>query len=497
MNETEYREWNDPCPKSWREKTEKSIGKNLREKYSEIGTLLDLITYRMEDIGEDYRYALSRLLAFDTLYGKKALTRLAAGLLAPVLWMLSKIRNRKIPKADPRLIFSNTFLLSARYPAAREQIERETGCTAVLAFSDLLKREGAEQKINLKSSLKPQIWNCRPIYLRGRSVCGSALQKALIRYFSVACDPAVPAEERTEERIEKLLRALKRAYLKRTEHIENCLRKENCTLYLTVNQYNLRDLLIINACKNLGIRTVQQEHHAMQFCRVLFDENHPRFRLSIAGEYGFWTRTEKLFHEKVYCYENSLYRPEEIRFRVTGNPEMSCDDAEKFREQYPPERKLTFMIAGLPEAELEEAREQYTKWRWEVFKGLKELAEKQNVIISIRYPPYQEMDFREKEIPVLKKWGFRISESVPGNLMEDLCTSCAVMSSVSSVLCTARIFGKLTFRVAEWEIAYVHVDDEVHEVTPAGIPDIVIPEGIENIPPAIEREAAFSIGKIL
>ena len=118
------------------------------------------------------------------------------------------------------------------------------------------------------------------------------------------------------------------------------------------------------------------------------------------------------------------------------------------------------------------------------------------MIINIRYTPNAERAYREKEAPVLKEWGFRISESVPSNLMEDLCSSVAILSSVSSVLCTARMFGKLTFRVSEWELTYIHVDDEIHEVAPEDIPNIVIPEGIENLPPKIDPEAAFSIKRI-
>ena len=485
--------------KTWRERTEARIGKELRDRHPDLQPLLDLIEYRMEDVdaADDYRYGLSRLFLFDTLYGKKGSTRAIAGLISPALWILSKLRHRKTPKADPRLAFSNTFLLSARYPAAREQIENETGCTAILTFSDMLKREAKSQQILLRDSLYLQTWHRRPIYFKGRSICGGALEKAVIRYCGAVYNPAAAAAEKTEERIEQALGELERVYSSRISKIGKCLRKEGCSLYFTVNQYNLRDVMIMHACRNLGIRTFQQEHHAMQFCRVQFDENDPCPRLAFAQEFGFWTRSDQLFHEKIYRYESPLYRAEEIRFRVTGNPEMSYEQAVRAQEQVPPERKLTFMIAALPDAEIEEAGERYAEWRWEVFRGLRELAERQHVLINIRYTPNAETAFREKEVPVLKEWGFAISESVPGNLMEDLCSSAAIMSSVSSVLCTARMFGKLTFRVSEWELTYVHVDDEIHEVTPAEIPDIILPEGIEKTLPGIDPEAAFSIKAVL
>lgn len=496
MKGTDIRE-TDPCDRSRRENVTELIGEDLWKKAEGAEALLLLIDYRMKDAAGNHAYGISRLLLYDTLYGKKPATRLAAGILTPALWALSRIRHRSVPKAENRLVFSNTFLLSARYPAARAQIERETGCTAAVAFSDMLKLEGEDQEINLKASLKGMRYPVRPVFFRGKSLCGGALEKAVIRYCGLVYDETAPAAEKTKENLEKAVLALKDAYLKRVEKIEDCLRKEDCGMYITVNQYNLRDLLMIHACRNLGIRTFQQEHHALQFCRVPFDPEHPKYRFSLVGEYGFWNRTEQLFHEKVYRYDSPLYRPEEIRFRVTGNPETDPEAAEQARAKYPPERKLTFMIASLPEAEIEGKRETYEAWRWEVFRGLKELAEKQHVIINIRYTPNQELDFREKEVPALKEWGFRISESVPGNLMEDLCSSCAILSSVSSVLSTARMFGKLTFRVSDWEYDYVHVDDEIHEVTPAEIGKIVIPEGTGIPAPEIDREAAFSIKALL
>ena len=77
----------DPCLASWREKVEKRIGKEAWDRYPEIRSLLALIEYRMEDVAEGFQYGLLRLFIFDTLYGKKAVTRAAAGVLSPALWV--------------------------------------------------------------------------------------------------------------------------------------------------------------------------------------------------------------------------------------------------------------------------------------------------------------------------------------------------------------------------------------------------------------------------
>ena len=77
--------------------------------------------------------------------------------------------------------------------------------------------------------------------------------------------------------------------------------------------------------------------------------------------------------------------------------------------------------------------------------------------------------------------------------MEDLCSSSVIMSATSSVLSTARLFGKLTYRVEDLSFRNKLMDTEVHDVRVADIPGIVIPEGIEDTPQEIDREGTFNI----
>ena len=81
--------------------------------------------------------------------------------------------------------------------------------------------------------------------------------------------------------------------------------------------------------------------------------------------------------------------------------------------------------------------------------------------------------------------------------MEDICSSMAVMSSASSVLATARLMGKIIYRVEDMEIPFFHVDDRVHEVTPDGIADLVIPEDSGNMPDRIDPAGFFDIERVL
>ena len=268
------------------------------------------------------------------------------------------------------------------------------------------------------------------------------------------------------------------------------------TLYLTVNQYNLRDLLVIAACRDLGIPTIQQEHHALEFLQFQFYEDRPKYRFSLAGSYGYWSPTERLFHQKVFRYDNPLYPAEDIRFLVTGDTEITYDQALGYLKQYPQQRKLTFVTPGvdLETFRTQEQFDTYAAWRWKVFEGLREFSRKQNIKVCVRYRPGKEQVFREKEIPTLKEWGFEISRSVPENLMEDLCTSMAVMSSATSAMATARLLGKPIYRVEDWEVTWIHVDDTVREVKLADLPNLTLPDAP---PKPLNPDCFFDINRLI
>lgn len=476
-----------------RERIEKRIGKDLAQKYRDIEPLLALLEYRYRKETEkdgNWAFGLIWVFFFDTLHGKKAVSRIAAAMLAPVLWCATRIKYTFRKKAEKRLAFSNTFLWSRRYPMVREQVEEKTGCTAILSFYDTIKRSTPNAKEMLHDTLHLNSGIVRPVYIPRYSIAGAGLQRAVSGYFQALCRK----DAGTGEALETALAGLRKAYGKRVAYLTKRLKKEDLKLYITINQYNLRDLLLIHACKNLEIPTMELEHHAMEFARVRFDPEHPQQRLSFVSHYGYWSATERLFHEKVFRYDNLLYPPEANRYFVSGNAEMSFEQAAAYQEKYPVQRKLTYMTNGL-EADMFSSEDlaRYEQWRWAVFSGLRELARKQDIRICLRYTPFREKYFREKEIPTLKEWGFEISASVPENLMEDMCSSMAIMSSASSVLATARLMGKIIYRAEDMDIPYIHVDDRVHEVSPDGIKDLVIPDGTGSI----DADGFFDIGRVL
>ncbi len=482
---------------SFREKAETRIGSERLQRYGELEPLLELAEYRLESAMDNCEQGLVRLFDFDSLHGKKPATQKVIRALAPVLWAAMRVKYAFRKKADPRPVFSSSFIRNQRYARIREQMEQDGGCTQLVTFLDAVRIDKLDKKEMLRETFRLEAGHMKPVFLPGSSVAGRKLEKAAEEYYRRIRDMTFGTEEEYAQEIpDELLHRLQDAYLKRIAWLKRRLGKANIRLYLTVNQYNLRDLLVIHACRDLGVQTIQQEHHALEFIQFQFDADHPMYRFALAGSYGFWSPTERLFHQKVFRYDNPLYPMEDIQFLVTGDTEITYEQALSYLKQYPQQRKLTFVTPGV-DLETFRTREQfdtYATWRWKVFEGLREFSRKQNIKVCVRYRPGKEQVFREKEIPTLKEWGFEISRSVPENLMEDLCSSMAVMSSATSALATARLLGKPIYRVEDWEIRWIHVDDTVHEVKLSDLPNLVIPE---EAPRSVTPEGFFDINRLL
>lgn len=482
---------------SYREKVELRLGKARAEKYRALEPFLQLAEYRLESAKDDLEQGLIRLFDFDSLHGKKTATQKVIRALAPVLWAAMRVKYAFRKKTDPRPVFSSSFIRNQRYARIREQMEQDDGCTQLVTFLDAVRIDKLDKKEMLRETFRLEAGHMKPVFLPGSSLAGRKLEKAAEEYYRRIRNMTFGTEKEYAQEIpDELLDRLQDAYLKRIAWLKRRLGKANIRLYLTVNQYNLRDLLVIHVCRDLGVQTIQQEHHALEFIQFQFDADHPMYRFALAGSYGFWSPTERLFHRKVFRYDNPLYPAEDIRFLVTGDTEITYEQALDYLKKYPQQRKLTFVTPGvdLETFRTQEQFDTYAAWRWKVFEGLREFSRKQNVKICVRYRPGKEQVFREKEIPTLKEWGFEISRSVPENLMEDLCTSMAVMSSATSAMATARLLGRYICRVEDWEITWIHVDDTVHEVRLADLPNLIL---LEEPPQPINPDCFFDIKRLL
>lgn len=459
----------------------KSIGESNLEKYKSIKPLLALLDYRVWN-ETDIEHITSMLSTWDEFIPeRRGIARKWLHFFGGIsVYLYTFFKTKFLPgeiQGEKVILMSNTYVNSERYSSANQSFLTSCGYKVFFSLCDAIKYGNGDIVKSLKKSLKGNYGNLQPIFIFSDSIAGRKLAK-LVRELCLVLLKEECENDISERELEILLNKLEREYNKRKENLKKIINRNKFDMYITVNQYNLRDLLIIHACNEMGIRTVQMEHHTMQFSRINFSVEKPMQRLAFAQEYFLWNEGEKLFHEKVFKYYNLFNENERLQFNTMGNLELCYADAKSMIDKYEMKRRVTYMSSALYDTDLdcEDQVKQVKEWRWSIFNQLKLLKERQNVEIRIRYTPYQEMQFREEEIPVLQKWGFEISESTSQCLMEDICSSMAVMSTTSTVLATARALGRLTFRVEDPAVNYIHVDKKIMDISVEEISEIILNE---------------------
>lgn len=478
------------------------IGEDLFQKYESLVPLLALLDYRTRN-EIDFTYVMQRVSSDDFLYYYDApfYRRIVQSCLAVMLygwlWIKTALRPKPKTSSDKRPVFSGTFVHSKRYPAARQAIEETYGLKSIVAVCDALARSELSKKSNLLLSLKGNVGNCRPIFFAGFTVEGKQLKRAAEKWCRVYFDlreGTVPGSAA----MDAMLAELNRAYFKRLAKLKKSLSRHRIDAYITVNQYNLRDLLWIHACYDLGIRTIQLEHHVMQFSRINFSEEEKMVRYSFTQEFCFWSTAEMLFHKKVFRYENMMKENQELKFRTVGNVEIAYKQACSLIQKYPTERRITYMTSALEAVELdtEEQQTSVREWHWRIYRALKELKERQQIAVRVRYNPWCEQELLQEEAPILREWGFEISESTPESLMDDFCSSTAILASTSSVLATAMDLGRLTYRFNDPAVlSYIRVDPRLNDIQLEDIPNLVFPQNWAPAP--LDPDCFFSAEKML
>lgn len=477
------------------------IGKERLEKYRNIFPLLAILQTKA-NLRTDMVDVMGRLcwgdmvIPYGRTAGKALLHFLGSFILYVHVWVSTLGRKRAYAEGKSVCLFSNTFVDSKRYPAVLKEIRETYGLQTIVAACDALKSGNGSIIVSLRRSLKDNHGTYRPIFFLGSSIEGYRLNKLIEQWCHIFIDYQ-SGRKPDYAQVDSLLDKMSTEYNKRIQKIKKAINNYNIEAYITVNQYNLRDVMIIHACYQLGIRTIQLEHHAAQFSRINYSEINKWNRYAFAQEYCVWSESEKKFHNKVFEYKNLLERKKKPIIRVVGNIEVTYQQACQMIQKYPMERRLTFMTSALEKEDLDtpDQRAEIEKWRWCIFHELKILMERQNVTIRIRYTPFFEMQFREKEIPVLKQWGFEISESVPENLMDDMCSSMAIMSTTSTVLATARVFGRKTFRLEDPAVDYIQVDPKVIDISLEDISNIEFDEMI--VPEELNINDFFRFDKML
>ena len=206
------------------------------------------------------------------------------------------------------------------------------------------------------------------------------------------------------------------------------LQDEKVNLFITINQYNLKDLLIILACKRLNITTKELSHHLHSVWGV--PDKGKRTLEEYVDEFCVWNSSEKRFIEK-YVTITSVVNT--CRVNVAGCPELSYYAAKENMQKYGRKDAIILFVPTYPvllkrefldEIVITDAERQYLRDRKRpIFDAIYALASKGGLDVYIRYHPIDLDIIIEDDFEIANMYNFSLLSKSREDLIKGLCGS--------------------------------------------------------------------------
>ena len=424
---------------------ENLLGEKALQQYSDIFPVLSLIFY-------DATNRYPKIKSFDMLFNydeedmdlpnsvmRKVFTPLHRKELAK-----RRKEAAKLPKKEA-VMLSHTFVHNRRYTKTLAEIKKHCDVTHFLSECDtriIVNRSGVKF-IQPSYTVQPVLWN--------GSVSGAKLKECVMaaeRYFIALIEKG----ESCEADFEKLV---------------NTLKDYKISKYITINQYNLRDVMIITALRKLGVETRQMEHHSSQ-CMYPADQKLPIHRFAYTDSFCCWSESDLHFHKTFMAYQPVF--GQDVQLCAVGNPEISFENATAEYEKYAVKDQIVYMMSAIINEKDEALVQSDFAMQQKIFAQLAKLGEKTGMDVLVRFPPAINPKMQTLCTPVAEKLGLKISQSSNQSLMEDMCTSRVMFGTVSSVMSTAVVMGRKVYRISD--VKPLFTEKEITEVTTDGIADI-------------------------
>lgn len=438
---------------------ENLLGEKTMQQYSNIFPVLSLIFY---DATNRYPKTKSFNMLFN--YDEEDMD-LPNGVMRKVFAPLHRreLANRrklaeKLPEKEA-VMLSHTFVHNLRYTKTLAEIKKHCDVTHFLSECDtriIVNRSGVKF-IQPSYTVKPVLWQ--------GSISGARLKECIVaveKYFLNIIEKGESCDA-DYARTKQLLDALEKEYNGRIELLVSALKNRRIIKYITINQYNLRDVMIITALRKLGIPTQQMEHHSSQ-CMYPADQKLPIHRFAYTDSFCCWSESDLHFHKTFMAYQPVFNQ--QVELCAVGNPEISFENARAECGKYTVKNQIVYMMSAIINEKDEALVQSDFEMQQKIFAQLARLGEKTGFDVLVRFPPAINPKMQSLCTPVAEKLGLKISASSNASLMEDMCTSRVMFGTVSSVMSTAVIMGRKVYRISdvkplftEREITVVNIED--------------------------------------
>lgn len=420
--------------------SEEFVGTELRQKYDDIWPVIKLILYRIDASGK------SGLFSYDGTWPEN--TSVKGRVLRPIRAFFYFIKKCTSPSVAADGIYaSDTLLESDRYKGLLKELYEKHNIIGSCAFYNVDK-----ESVSKKGELEKKIWDSRRLFFC-ESVSGNAVklgaENTYDLFLRLIQESKVCEDEKA--RVDDTLKELRRAVLCRLEEIGAYLQKEKVKCFITTNQYNLRDVITIMACRKVGIWTKELSHH--QNCTIALEE---------------WSMTDYVFQERPFsCVNESCQWSEadqeyclkhkrvtalygDLRYNVVGCPEVAKSEYIKNSSAYCKENAVLIFMPTLYFFAQKEAGSLHEPTQEDFQRaadGIKVLLEKicvwakrSRATVYVKYHPSESKVRIDADREIIDACGFTVI-STRAEFVKAVCESRIAIGCATSALSVALTYG--------------------------------------------------------
>lgn len=409
------------------------LGEKNIDEYDDIMPILRLILYR------------SGIRGKEGIFGTRERGKLY--FIRTIWYYCLKVRHL-FEKKEKSVLLSEQIVCLDRYDLLLYNILNKNCITIMAKYNCPLRREPKETVVALKKK-------SQKLYV-GDSVPGKKLSIVVEETYDLLNAIILKKENCSsyEEECRSLFEKLRKISQKRIKKIRKELKREGVQGFITNNQYNLTDVVLLMACDQEKILTKELRHHSDMVVsiddRQCSKRNNAGFIensvFSYVDQILLWSEYEKKYWKKyIHLDDISLKK---VCCIVAGCPEMLDDELLKLKKMYPKRDAITVFVPShsmyikdpakkkITENDLALAKES----RKQIFAAVEQYAAKNGVKeIYVRYHPYEDERFIKNDEEITKN--YNVLSATREDFYKAMCVSKVVIGTTSSSLAVALLFG--------------------------------------------------------
>ena len=362
-------------------------------------------------------------------------------------------------KGDNKVLISDTLLCLDRYSDLLLEMMPEYNVVSYLKTGDCWRSNKYLKGMDAKR------WETRSIYV-GDSVPEKGVEECVreIRlFFDYLKDNGNVCLDFRDE-AERLFSKLLYETNKRVLFLIRKFKKHQIKQFITINQYNLRDVITIMACRKIGIISKELSHYSYCITPIDHNLNTSEFykdKFFYTNECYVWNEAEKQWYENYVKIYNNIFG-DRIRIIVSGCPEITYKHFKYIASKKDKKNSIVFFVPSVEyiEGDYYNSMEIRRLYFGEILKLSKRLGCK----VYVRYHPSEPNDNIKMEANIISKYGFEVCTNDKDRLNECLCESVIAITCKSSVASIAHIFGCKVYNIVFNEEQYDYMGIDIENV---------------------------------